>query len=81
MMEARTLHAGEAAEREDDAALVFPQDANGRGEEYDHDHRERRIDQIIKHHDAPPSPAVSTGRRRTTSVKFVMLATRPSLQA
>src|SRR5438876_3943304 len=29
--EAWALHSGEAAEREDDATLVFPQDANGLG--------------------------------------------------
>src|SRR6266850_2953688 len=82
--QSRALHAGEAAEREHDATLVFAQDANGRGQKQDHDDREHPISQIIKHHELPPSPAVSTGRRRTTSVKSVMLATSttsPGLKA
>src|SRR5258705_2286564 len=82
--QSRALHAGEAAEREYDAALVFAQDANGRGQKQDHDDREHPISQIIKHHVVPPSRAVSTGRRRTTSVKSVMLATSttsPGLKA
>jgi hypothetical protein len=72
--EARTLHTGEAAERENDAALVFPQDTNGQGQKYDDDNRKRSIGQRIEHHDAPPSP-VSACWRRTTSVKSLMLAT------
>src|SRR6185436_5069889 len=82
--QSRALHAGEAAEREYDAALVFAQDANGRGQKQHHDDHEHPISQIIKHHHVPPSGAVSTGWRRTTSVKPLMLATSttsPGLKA
>ncbi len=37
MMKARPLHAREAAERENDAALIFPQDANGWSEKQAND--------------------------------------------
>ena len=40
--ETGALHPGEATEREDDAALIFPQDANGRREKHDHDDTRRR---------------------------------------
>jgi len=76
--EARPLHRGEAAECEDDTALVFPQDANGLGEEYDDKQRNRRIGQVIEHHDVSPS-LTAADARRTTSVKSTMLDTSDDL--
>src|SRR5262245_3336340 len=81
--EARPLHPGEASECEDDTALVFPQDPNGLGEKYDDEQRNRRIGQVVEHHDASPS-LVAAGARRTTSVKSTMLdtsTTSPGLKA
>ena len=83
MMSSRALHSGETAEREDDAALVFPQDANGLGQKYDDEQRNRCIRQIIERHVGSPF-AVGAGGRRTTSVKSTMLATSttsPGLKA
>ncbi|MGY3073732.1 hypothetical protein ACVWZZ_000103 [Bradyrhizobium sp. LM6.10] len=47
--EAGPLHPGEAPEREDNAAFVFPEDANGLGEKHDDDQRKHCVNRIFKH--------------------------------
>ena len=66
--QARPLDPGEAPEREDDAALVFPQDANRRGQEHDHDERQDQIGDVTDDHRRSPSLA-SRSAARTVSVE------------
>jgi len=73
--ETGALHSGEATQCEDDAALIFPQDANRRREKHDDDDYEKKIAQIVEHHHTPPSLTVRAIRRRTTSVRSLMPAT------
>src|SRR5258707_5843273 len=73
--ETRALHSGEATQCEDDAALIFPQDANRRREKHDHDDYEKKIAQIVEHHHTPPSLTVRADRRRTSSVRSLIPAT------
>ena len=74
--EAGALDPGEAAERENHAALIFAQDADRRGQEDDGDHRDEEVGKIIEHrHGGSPSAAAASGRRRTIRVRPLTDAT------
>ena len=63
--QAGTFHGAEAAEREDDAALIFPEDTDRRRKEDDREEHDQDTGDVIERHRASPELAVSPGRWRT----------------